>query len=147
MAVASPRTCKQPIRKPGIKHIAVAGTVGIQDGNYVNANSLMEMAFGRENLNWTDAKAKYDDSVTLLRNRVRATLSQGGKVWVQEAGQSDFTAAWIQALIDVGVHESLIKNNITVVQHSEWNEKHTQSIQLFLLEASTFQTMLNFGGF
>ena len=109
----------------GIKHIAVAGTVGIQDGNYVNANSLMEMAFGRENLNWTDAKAKYDDSVTLLRNRVRATLSQGGKVWVQEAGQSDFTAAWIQALIDVGVHESLIKNNITVVQHSEWNEKHT----------------------
>ncbi len=126
----------------GVNRIAVAGTVGHQGGKYINARSLMELAFGREDFHWTDAHQDWQRSVDLVRDRVRAVLAQGGKAWVQEAGQSDFTRDWITALIESGVHESIIKNNVVVVQHSEWNEKKTTPQALsFVKQKATYQAI------
>ncbi|WP_252736833.1 MULTISPECIES: hypothetical protein [unclassified Psychrosphaera] len=121
----------------GVNLIAVAGTVGNQGGEYINANSLMKMAFGRENLMWTDAHKNWQMSVNFVHNRVRAVLSQGGRVWVQEAGQSNFTRDWVEALISSGVHESVIKNNVIIVQHSDWNEKQTSPKDLDFVKSKT----------
>jgi hypothetical protein len=126
----------------GINRIAVAGTVGIQGGEYIDARSLMKLAFGNENFHWTDANLNREASIDLVHNRVRAVLAQGGKAWVQEAGQSDFTSYWLKALLTSGVHPSIIKNNVVVVQHSNWNEKQTSSDALaFVKETATYQAI------
>ena len=45
----------------------------------------------------------------------------GGQVWVAEAGQSDFSADWLQRVyaLDLPVD---VKARVHVVQHSDWNE-------------------------
>ncbi|WP_371193824.1 hypothetical protein [Glaciecola sp. SC05] len=126
----------------GVNRMAVKGTTGRQGGDYIDARELMELAFGRENLHWTDAKQNPAESVSLIRDRVKAVLAQGGNAWVQEAGQSDFTARWIAALIESGVHESVIKNNVIVVQHSAWNEKQTTPEALaYVKDKATYQAI------
>lgn len=128
-----------------VDYISVAGTTGIQTGDYLNANSLFKMAFGQENLNWTDARANWQQSVLMLRDRVKARLANGGKVWVQEAGQSDFTRDWVEALLASGVHPSVIKNNVIVVQHSDWNEKKTTAEDLAYVKKMTDYRAINDG--
>lgn len=121
----------------GVNLVAVAGTVGIQGGVYREANSLFDLAFGQENFKWIDARANWDASVKVIHDRVRAVIAQGGRAWVQEAGQSDFTRDWVEALIKSGVSESIIKNNVIVVQHSEWNEKKTTPADLAYVKDKT----------
>lgn len=117
--------------------IAVAGTYDKQSGEYINANTLLELAFGKENFNWVDAHHHRDNAITLVSNRVKAVLAQGGKAWVQEAGQSDFTRDWLEALLSAGIHPSVIKNNVIVVQHSDWNESKTNPEALARVKALT----------
>lgn len=125
-----------------INRLAVAGTVGQQGGNYIDARALMALAFGKENLNWTDAHKNRSRALQLVHDRVRAVLAQGGKIWVQEAGQSDFTAEWIAELLASGVHQSVIKNNVIVVQHSTWNEKQTTPTALaYVKQKTTYQAI------
>ncbi|HKL20420.1 MAG TPA: hypothetical protein VJ904_01365, partial [Tichowtungia sp.] len=83
-----------------------------------------------ENTDWTDANGDWPGSVTRIKNKVRTVLDAGGKVWVQEAGQSNMTADWIAALISDGVAEAVIKENVIVVQHSDWNENMTAPADL-----------------
>ncbi|WP_395344417.1 hypothetical protein PN836_006530 [Ningiella sp. W23] len=126
----------------GVNYLAVAGTTGRQGGKYIDARELMEMTFGREDFNWADAKKNWQKALTLVHDRVRAVLAQGGTVWVQEAGQSDFTRDWVQALLDSGIHKSVIKNNVVVVQHSTWNEKQTTPDALaFVKQYTTYQAI------
>ncbi|WP_281986711.1 DUF7594 domain-containing protein [Aquimarina aggregata] len=106
----------------GVKYFAVAGAVGKQGGRFIDSDALFNMAFGN---NWTDADANRSVSVTNIKNKVKPILQNGGKVWVQEAGQSDITRDWIQALKNDGVASTTIKNNVIVVQHSKWNEDMT----------------------
>lgn len=121
----------------GVNLVAVAGTTGIQTGTYFNSNSLFDLAFGRENLNWIDARADWQKSAKMIRDRVKAVLAQGGKAWVQEAGQSDFTRDWVQALLESGVHPAIVKNNVIVVQHSQWNEDKTTPEDLAFVKKMT----------
>lgn len=59
----------------------------------------------------------------VVQERVRPVLESGGRVFIMEAGQSDFTADWVEALIQSGVKNT--STNIILVQHSAWNETHT----------------------
>lgn len=118
-----------------INRMAVAGTVGIQGGRYIDASNLMSMAFGKEGFHWTNANTNWQGSVDLIRDRVAAVIAQGGKVWVQEAGQSDFTHDWLTALSAKGLSRELIKNNVIVVQHSDWNEMKTSPEALNYVKA------------
>lgn len=125
-----------------VNYLGVIGTYGIQGGKYVSTNALMTEAFGRENLRWIDAYKHSTKAVNTVRDRVRAVLAQGGRVWVQEAGQSDFTAKWLYALLETGVSSAFLKNNIIVVQHSQWNEKHTTPEALdFVKTHTTYQAI------
>lgn len=128
-----------------VDYISVAGTTGIQTGAYLKANSLFNMAFGQQNLHWTDARADWQKSVLMIRERVKARLANGGKIWVQEAGQSDFTRDWVAALLKVGVHPSIIKNNVIVVQHSNWNEEKTTPEALAYVKNMTDYRAINDG--
>lgn len=121
----------------GVNLIAVAGTVGQQGGKYIQANDLMALAFGKENFSWADANNNWSNAVRFVRDRVKAILAQGGRAWVQEAGQSDFTRDWLEALLEAGVHETLVKNNVIVVQHSQWNEKKTSAEDLVFVKQKT----------
>jgi len=134
-----------------IDFYGVQGTFGHQgwterngsDNLYIAAPTLMNLAFGQGN--WTQAgrglrnsfpnNSNYSDyspantnwtaSVTRVSDKARAALGRGGKVYVMEAGNSDFTADWVAALQQSGVGANSTRANIIVIQHSNWNENNT----------------------
>ncbi|WP_198673734.1 hypothetical protein [Algibacillus agarilyticus] len=129
----------------GVNYIAVAGAIGNQNGPYIDAPNLFTLAFGKEGKDWISAQKNWHKAVNFTKNRVKAVLAQGGKIWVQEAGQSDFTRDWVHALITAGVSESVIKNNVIVVQHSDWNEKKTTPADLAYVKLKTRYQAVNDG--
>lgn len=120
-----------------VNYFAVQGTYGNQKGKYIDATSLYNKVFGSENSGWTDAHRNKSASANRVKNKVRAILDNGGKVWVQEAGQSSFTKIWVSRLIADGVAKSKIKSNVIVVQHSKWNEDHTNKADLSYVKTNT----------
>lgn len=122
-----------------VDYIAVAGAYGDQDKKwvYIDSTTLFNMAFGTKNVDWTDAHNDSAGSCDRVRNRAKAVLDAGGTVWVQEAGQSNFTADWVAALIRADVPESVIKAKVIVVQHSKWNEQQTNPDDLAYVKAKT----------
>ncbi len=104
-----------------LKFHAVAGTYGVQEGLYVPANELFQLAFKD---NWTDAHKNVNAAVIKVMEEIKSTLNNGGNIWIAEAGQSDFTALLIKAIQHS--HPTMsIKERIHVVQHSDWNEEVT----------------------
>jgi hypothetical protein len=116
-----------------IKYHAVAGTYGIQEGLYVPANTLFQLAFGN---NWTDAHEKFKAAIEQVNIIVKATLLSKGDIWIAEAGQSNFTAALIKA-IQFNLPEINTVKRIHVVQHSDWNEKSTLPADLEFVKKNT----------
>jgi len=78
-----------------LNYHAVAGTYGIQEGLYVPGNALFQLAFADH---WTDAHKNFDTALENVKTIVIKTLTNGGDIWVAEAGQSDFSAALIKAV-------------------------------------------------
>lgn len=109
-----------------IKYHAVAGSYGIQDGKYVNANSLFDLAFSH---NWSDAHNNYEKAVNEVYLKVNGVLKSGGNIWIAEAGQSDFSASVVSKIIKSMKHIDT-KKRIYIVQHSNWNEEVTNKEDL-----------------
>jgi hypothetical protein len=105
----------------GVKYHAVAGAYGIQEGLYVPANELFEAAFGKH---WSDAHSNFNRALEEVTGLAMNVLKDGGRVWIAEAGQSDFTYALVRNIIEIDSSVD-IKNGIHVVQHSDWNESVT----------------------
>ncbi|CAA6692150.1 MULTISPECIES: hypothetical protein [unclassified Lentimonas] len=59
----------------------------------------------------------------VVKAKAKPILEAGGRVFVMDAGQSDFTADWVAKLIADGVTNTA--TNVILVQHSIWNERHT----------------------
>ena len=112
---------------------AVAGTYGIQDGLYVPPNELMQMAFGN---NWTDAHNNIQGAVAKVKPMVIDVLKKTGNIWIAEAGQSDFSAALIKAVLNE-LPQIDSKKQIHIVQHSDWNEKVTSPEALAYVKLNT----------
>jgi len=104
-----------------IKYHAVAGTYGIQEGLYVPANNLFQLAFGD---NWSDAHHNIVSAAVEVMDEIKSVLDSQGDIWIAEAGQSDFTAQLIKS-IQAELPKINISQRIHVVQHSDWNEKST----------------------
>jgi hypothetical protein len=121
----------------GVNYFAVSGAIGEQNGKFINSRKLFKMAFGAEDTFWTDARKDWDGSVSRIRDQAKAVLDAGGTVWVQEAGQSNLTKDWIEALLAAGVSASDIKNRVVVVQHSLWNEEKSNSGDLDFVQSKT----------
>lgn len=118
----------------GVNYFAVAGAVGKQNGNFIDSDELFDLAFGAGN--WTDADANWNGSVLQIANKVIPILQGGGKVWVQEAGQSDITADWVKE-VQKTVDNSIVSNNVIVVQHSQWNQDQTTTADLDYVRDNT----------
>jgi len=103
----------------GVNAYGVAGAIGRQNGNFIDSDELFNLIFGSSN--WTDADADRNGSVTRITNKVIPILQNGGKVWVQEAGQSNITRDWVIEVLKT-VSSAVVKSNVIVVQHSEWNQ-------------------------
>lgn len=67
--------------------------------------------------------AQMDFASDVVKDKAKQILEAGGRVFVMEAGQSDFTADWVAKLIAEGVENT--STHVILVQHSWWNEKHT----------------------
>lgn len=119
-----------------LKYHAVAGTYGIQDGLYVPPNTLMKSAFGE---NWSDADEDKNEAVERVKAQALESLEKGGEVWIADGGQSDFSAMLVRA-IQAAKPSLNTKENIHIVQHSDWNEEVTSPDALaFVKEHTDYQ--------
>jgi len=129
----------------GVNYFAVAGAYGSQNGNYLQSNSLFNKAFGN---NWADAHSNRSAAISAITNKVRPILQNGGKVWVQEGGQSDITADWLIPLINANnsINSTTTKNNVIVVQHDDgFNEKQSNQTKLKNVKDNTRYFLIDDG--
>lgn len=118
---------------PDVNYFAVAGAYGIQEGLYVPSPNLFNSAFSNR---WTDAHGDLQESIDVITKLVVEVVHQGGKVWVMEAGQSDFTSYWLKRVLKE-LQISTLEESIVVVQHSDWNEQHTDKQKLDFVKKVT----------
>ena len=116
-----------------LNYHGVAGTYGIQEGLYVPPNTLMQQAFGTR---WTDAHQSFAQAIEKLLPMLLETLQQDGDLWIAEAGQSDFSAALVKAVLQK-IPQLDSQKRIHIVQHSEWNERKTSPEALTYVKATT----------
>jgi hypothetical protein len=120
-SVAATATLLSDPRFAGVNYHALAGAYGMQEGLYVPANELFELAFeGR----WSDAHTDFSKALEEESRIAEATLNQGGSIWIAEAGQSDFSAALVRRIQD-DLPDLNVKERIHIVQHADWNEEVT----------------------
>ena len=120
-SVAGVATMLRDPRFSEVNYHAVAGAYGIQEGLYVPAPGLFNLAFGAR---WSNAHEDREGALAEVSKLVAETLNNGGHVWVAEAGQSDFTADWLKLVRER--HPSVVTEELVhVVQHSDWNESVT----------------------
>ena len=125
----------------GVNYYAVAGAYGIQDTiKYKFITTVVPdfftTLFGAEDENWTNADAHWDVSVKTVKEKVVKVLNSGGKVFVQEAGQSDFSYDVLQAVLADGVDITTINHNVIIVQHSNWNINNTMKLKMNWIKAN-----------
>ncbi|MEM6718072.1 MAG: hypothetical protein AAF611_02030 [Bacteroidota bacterium] len=119
-----------------LNYHAVAGSYGVQDGKYVPANSLFNLAFHNF---WSDAHTDFDKALNEVFEKAHKVLKNGGNIWIAEAGQSDFSFSLISK-IQYNLKQIDTKKRIHIVQHSDWNEETTTSENLtFVKQHSNYQ--------
>lgn len=134
-SVAAVATMLADPRFAGISFHAVAGAYGSQGGLYVPANDLFEAAFGSH---WSDAHANSGRALEEVSKNAVRVLQSGGRVWIAEAGQSDFSAALIRNL-QKRLPDTDLKDRIHIVQHADWNEEVTTPEDLaFVKKAASY---------
>ena len=134
-SVAGVATMLADPRFADVKYHAVAGAYGMQEGLYVPANELFELAFGDR---WSDAHTDVDQALDEVAAIAAPLLLDGGSVWIAEAGQSDFSAALLNRLWnDIPCVNTKLR--VHVVQHANWNEEVTTPEDLaFVKEAASY---------
>lgn len=132
-SVAAVGTLLADSRFSDVRYHAVAGAYGIQEGLYVPANHLFDMAFGK---NWSDAHDDRDKALDEVTQLVFHTLDNGGAVWIADAGQSDFSAAMVRR-VKINRPDVDTKTRIHLVQHSEWNQDVTTPADLEFVRKHT----------
>jgi hypothetical protein len=109
-----------------VQYLAVAGTYGTQRGDYIDPPELLRLAFGER---WLDAHNARDAALAVQLRAALATLDAGGQIWVMEAGQSDHSAA-LFARVAAARPAIDVRARVHIVQHSDWNERHTSAASL-----------------
>lgn len=131
----------------GINAFGVQGSIGSQRGSQIRVPALFNLVFGSGN--WADALgSNRGRAVRRVRRLVVATIRAGGRVWVQEAGQSDFTASWLRQVIDRanGIGRTRTRSQVVVVQHqASFNEGNTSPANLRFVMNNTDYTPIDDG--
>jgi len=131
-SVAGVATMLADPRFSEVNYHAVAGTYGIQEGLYVPAEELFDLAFEEH---WSDAHANFDKALNEVSSLAVETLQDGGAIWIADAGQSDFSAALIRGIQEL-MPEAAVKDHIHIVQHADWNEEVTTAEDLAFVRKS-----------
>lgn len=77
------------------------------------------------------------DSIEKTIDEMHDVISNGGRVWIAEAGQSDYTAIVIRTYLSR--FGSFPNSSVIIIQHSEWNEEKTSTDALrFVKESATY---------
>ena len=135
-SVAAVATMLADPRFSNIRYHAVAGTYGTQEGLYVPAEVVFDLAFGEH---WSDAHGDFDEALDVVRSLSIETLNDGGSIWIADGGQSDFSAALIRKIQEL-ISATIVKDRIHVVQHADWNEEVTTAEDLaFVKEFANYQ--------
>jgi len=148
MAAAALASMLQHPDLDGVDYYAVAGAYGRQDkSTYITTATpdFFNTLFGKENKKWTDAHTNWNASVMRAMKKLKKVIDTGGKIFVQEAGQSDFTHDILQALLKDGIPLSTIHKNVIVVQHSKWNTKQTTPSKLEWVQKNTIYQKIEDG--
>lgn len=133
-SVAALATMLKDSRFSNVQYHAVSGAYGIQGGDYIEATHLFNLAFGAGN--WSNAHTNRDAALTTVYNKVAATLTNGGDIWIQEAGQSDFSADLVRR-IKQQLPTINTQVRIHIVQHSNWNQDKTTPADLTYVKNQT----------
>ncbi|MEM1128394.1 MAG: hypothetical protein AAGI71_17245 [Bacteroidota bacterium] len=137
-AVAAVATMLADSRLEGVRYHAVAGAYGTQGGLYVPANPVFERAFGDR---WSDAHADVDEALREVAALATETLRGGGRLWIADGGQSDFSAALVRQL-QADLPEADLKDRVHIVQHADWNEEVTTPEDLaFVKEVTSYHRL------
>ncbi|MBU2929878.1 hypothetical protein [Winogradskyella psychrotolerans] len=130
-----------------VKYYAVAGAYGDQNHIFITSSvpDYFNKLFGSENENWTNAHNNWNASVVRAKDKILPVLNNGGKLFIQEAGQSNFTYDVLQAAIAGGMNLSTVQNNVVIVQHSKYNEKNTTPSELEWLKQNTIYKKIDDG--
>jgi len=123
----------------GVNYYVVAGAYGFQEHDFIEiaVPGFYNQLFGSHKSNWTNAHHNWKASVKRATNKVHKVIKQGGRIFIAEAGQSDFTFDVCQSLLKKGVPLSTIKSKMILVQHSNWNEKMTNQTKLEWVKENT----------
>ena len=131
-SVAGVATMLADPRFSRIRYHAVAGTYGTQEGLYVPAENVFELAFGDR---WSDAHGDFDKALNEVLSLSVQTLKDDGSIWIADGGQSDFSAALIRKIQEL-IPESTVKDRVHIVQHANWNEEVTTAEDLAFVKVS-----------
>lgn len=112
-----------------LNYIALHGTYGLQAGLFVPATALFKHTFANK---WVDIHGNRDKAFATVLAAMHETLSNQGRIWIAEAGQSDISAALITTYRSR--YGTLKKSQIVIVQHSQWNEDETSQEALALVK-------------
>ncbi len=141
------------LRHPDLQGVNYFGILGAYDTDrsftdspfIVRSPEMMAAAFGTENTKWVNADAEFNRStkvwstalINQIRDVVKPILNNGGIVWVAEAGHSNLTRKWVEALKAAGVTSQALKTRLVIVQHSSTNERNTGSTDINYLKNNT----------
>ncbi|MFR9511890.1 MAG: hypothetical protein SNG69_09245 [Rikenellaceae bacterium] len=117
----------------GVDIYAVSGAIGEQGGLFIDSEELFDMIFGKR---WTAANEDWERAIADIVDVVLPILKKGGRVWVQEAGQSDITADWVGEVLKT-IPAAEVKERVIVVQHSNWNEEQANDDDLAFVKRMT----------
>nr|WP_298999402.1 hypothetical protein [uncultured Allomuricauda sp.] len=110
-----------------VNYHAVAGSYGVQEGEYVPPNILFKEAFDNK---WSDAHSNFEKALDEVFTKSLETLEKKeGDIWIAEAGQSDFSSHLIAKIKEQKINLDT-KERIHIVQHSNWNEETTKKENL-----------------
>ena len=125
-AIGAHGTMLRDTRFANVDYYAVGGTYGnVSGGTWYDVSHLMNLCFGNK---WTECHLDWDGSVNLIADKVENTLKNGGRVWISEGGQSDFSAA-VGRKAKQNYPKADLKR-IHLVQHHPANENMTTSTDL-----------------
>ncbi|MFC7336040.1 hypothetical protein ACFQY0_02530 [Haloferula chungangensis] len=122
---------------------AVVGTRNLYSGHFgwiEECRPLVAQLFGAKGSLWTDAEteSQWAASLDIVKGKAKTALLSGGRVWVVEAGTSDFTRDWVNRLkSDTEVNNSLLNTHVVVVQHGRTNENNTDPADLTFVKNNT----------
>ena len=127
---------KSVVESLGINNVMIAnGTCGydIRNRYVADSVSVIRAAWGSRYL---DAYQNLRSSTSTAAARWASVIANGGRVWVAEGGQSDFTADVVRRIS--AQYGSVNLKRIHVIQHSAgrtaYNEKFTRSSNLNYLK-------------